>query len=141
MNNSPPHQRRRKQLKWRCAAALVRPSGSHHGARRTSVVYSTAACLDHHRCQLQSIAMPVFSHKCNAHDFVIATFNASHLVADIRSSKHAQHGAKLSPFHGTAMPGCAAANLEPVFGRDKTQKNHKHQTGCKLQNTSRHWKN
>lgn len=35
---------------------LVRPSGSHHGARRTSAVYSTAACLDHHRCKLQSIA-------------------------------------------------------------------------------------
>ena len=63
--NDSPHQQRRKQLKWRCAAALVLPSGSHHGARRTSAVYSTAACLDHHRC------------KTSVHS------NDSHLGADI----------------------------------------------------------
>lgn len=63
--NNSPHQRRRKQLKWRCAAALVLRSGSHHGARRTSAVYSTAACLDHHRC------------KASVHS------NDSHLGADI----------------------------------------------------------
>lgn len=64
-NDSPPHQQRRKHLIWRCAAALVLPSGSHHGARRTSAVYSMAACLDHHRC------------KASVHS------NDSHLGADI----------------------------------------------------------
>ena len=120
--NNSPHQQRRKQLKWRCAAALVLPSGSHHGARRTSAVYSMAACLDHHRC------------KTSVHS------NDSHLGADIpRPPNMASTVPSSHRFMGQRCQDAALQiwNLFLVRREKNSRKSQAPNCRCKLQNTSK----
>ena len=124
--NNSPRQQRRRQLKWRCAAARVLPSGSHHGARRTSAVYSTAACLDHHRC------------KASVHS------NDSHLGADIpllQTWPARCQAFTVSWDSDARMRRCKSGTFFFEFGEEKTQEHHQLQTvdaNCKTH--PRPWK-
>lgn len=120
--NSSPHQRSRKQLKWRCAAALVLPSGSHHGARRTSAVYSTAACLDHHRCKLQSIAT---THILGRTSPVLQTWPARCQALTVSWDSDAR------------MRRCKSGTFFLVRREKNSRKSQAPNCRCKLQNTSR----
>ena len=125
MQNNSPHQRRRKQLKWRMRSSAC------------ATKWQPPWCTQN-ICSVLHCSLPGSSQGVNFSPSQRLTSWGGHPP----SSKHGQHGAKLSPFHGTAMPGCGAANLEPFFwfGEKRTEENHQLQTGCKLQNTSRPWK-
>ena len=113
-NDSPPHQQRRKQLKWRmCSSACA-------------TKWQPPWCTQN-ICSVLHGSLPGSSQGVKLQS--IATTHI--LVRTSPSSKHGQPGAKLSPSHGTAIPGCGAANLEPFFfwfGEKRTEENHQLQT-------------